>query len=115
MGVVDFGGVYVPALGQCVTALVIDVGAAVAFDATVRVIENLRGEPAMPMHPRLGHAFRALDGALFWDSPTKYFVVHREPRADVERVLRSFFGEERYARTLSHASLFGTPRNGCAR
>ena len=86
-----------------------------AFDATVRVIENLRGEPATPMHPRLGHAFRALDGALFWDTPSKYFAVHREPRHDVERVLRSFFGEERYGRTLDHASLFGVPVMGGVR
>ncbi len=113
--VVDLGGVHIPAFGACVAALVIDVGSAAAFDGDVRVVSNLRGEPATPMHPRLGKAFRALDAALFWDAMSAYFTVHREPRANVERVLRAFFGAERYAGTLDRESLFGVPVGGGVR
>lgn len=108
--VADLGGVYVPAYGVCVAAVVFDVGRADAFDAGVRVVSCPVGEPTTPVHPRLGRAFRAVEAAIFEGRSSKYFTVHREPRGDVERVLRAFFGAERYAGTLDHASLFGTPR-----
>jgi hypothetical protein len=110
--IADLGGVYIPVYGVCLAAVVIDVGHADAFDDGVRAVSCSAGEPTTPVHPRLGRAFRAVEGSLFEGKSSKYFTVHREPRADVERVLRAFFGAERYAGTLDRESLFGVPVGG---
>ena len=87
--ILDLGGCYLP--NQCVPVAVI-FAEATRTDRPVRVLQNVRGEPATPRTPARGKVYQDLLAS--WDRPgeTPWSRTLDVPRADVDRLVELLGG-----------------------